>query len=389
MIPITPALAAHYAQGTTTLAMCWRVELQDGTVYGFTAHDADLVIDGVTYSAATGMTPSAIVGTSTLAPDNMEVQSILSADFITEGDLNAGRWDYAEVFIFEVNYKALAAGPLRLSRGRIGEVSARRTDFTAELRGLTDAYSRMIGELYGPACRASLGDARCKVDLSLYTVTGAVEAVSVDGRVITDSARTEAGPEGGKAITAITRAQRAVVTCAAHGFVSGQLVLISGVQGVTQQSLYGINGRNYVIAVVDENRFSIPVDTRTLANDAANGPTDPALVYSAYLGGGTATPSGNAGHFTYGLMTMTSGANEGLSSEVAAYVPGLVTLRLAFPYPLEVGDTYSMHAGCGKRFTEDCVTRFQNGDNFRGEPHLPGVDQILVVGGQSPGQGGQ
>jgi hypothetical protein len=389
VIPISPNLAAHYARGTTTLALCWRVELEDGAKFGFTSHDEDMLIDGVLYRASTGMTPSAIVGTSTMAVDNMEVQSILTADFMTEGDLNAGRWDYAQVFIFEVNYKALGDGPLRIARGRLGEVTARRTDFTAELRGLTDAYSRMIGEVYGPACRASFGDARCKVDLSLYTVTGAVQQVSGDGRVITDSARIEPGPDGGKPITNISRARQAVVTCIGHGFVSGELVLITDVAGVTQQNLNGINGRNYIATVIDADRFSIPIDTRVQASNAADGPTELAEVYSDYAGGGTATTSGNAGYFTYGLMTMTSGLNAGLSMEVAAYVPGLMTMRLSFPYPVAVGDTYSLRAGCGKRFAADCVERFQNGDNFRGEPFLPGMDKILVFGGQAPGQGGQ
>jgi uncharacterized phage protein (TIGR02218 family) len=389
VIPISSALAAHYAQGTTTLAMCWRVELVNGDVYGFTAHDEDLLIDGVIYSASTGMTPSAIVGTATFAPDNMEVQSVLNADFITDEDLNAGLWDYAEVFIFEINYKAIGDGPLRIARGRLGEVTARRNDFTAELRGLSDAYSRMVGQLYGPACRADLGDARCKVDLAAYTVSGTVQAVSGDGRVITDSARTEAGPAGGKAITGVSRAAEAVITCPAHGFKSGERILITGVSGVTQQSLNGINGRNYLIAVIAPDRFSIGVDTRALASDAANGPTDPAKVYSAYISGGLAVPSGNAGYFTYGLITMTSGENIGLSMEVGAYAPGTISLRLAFPYPLAVGDTYTMSAGCGKRFLEDCLVRFNNADNFRGEPFLPGMDRMLVVGGQAPGQGGE
>jgi uncharacterized phage protein (TIGR02218 family) len=388
MIPISTALAAHYAQGTTTLAMCWRVELEDGAVFGFTAHDVDLTIDGVLYSASTGMTPSAIVGTSTLAVDNMEVQSVLSADFITEEDLNAGRWDYAEVFIFEVNYNKIEDGPLRIARGRLGEVTARRSDFTAELRGLADAYSRLIGEIYSPACRANLGDERCKVDLSQYTVTGTVGAVSGDGRVIADAARTEPGPAGGKAISGVSRAREAVVSCVGHGFSSGELVLITGVGGVTQQDFNGVNGRNYAVTVLDADRFSIDIDTRLLADDAANGPTDESKVYSAYLGGGTATAAGGVGYFTFGLITMTSGANAGLSMEVGAYTPGTISLRLAFPYLVAVGDAYSLSAGCGKRFTEDCAGRFNNGINFRGEPFLPGTDQMLIFGGQAPGQGG-
>lgn len=371
------------------MCTCWRAVLQNGTVYGFTDHPEDLVVDGVIYRAATGFTPSAVVGTNTLAVDNMEVQGMLNSDGITEGDLNAGLWDYAEIFIFQVNYADLTMGQLKLARGRLGEVTSKRNDFVAELRGLTDAYSRMIGELYSPACRAQLGDSRCGIDLSTHTVTGTVQAVSADGRVIGDSARTEPGPPAGKTITGVSQAQAAVVACPAHGFKSGQMVMISGVIGVSQQNLNGINGRNYIITVIDADHFSIPVDTRALATDPANGPTNEALVYSVYVSGGTATPAGGIGRFTYGLMTMTSGANIGLSMEVGAYVPGSITLRLSFPYPLTIGDTYSMTPGCGKRFIEDCVGVWGNGVRFRGEPFLPGMDQLIIFGGQAPGQGGQ
>ena len=383
-----PALTAHYARGSTTFAQCMRVTLTNGTVFGFTSVDIDLTIDGVVYLASSGVTPSAMVSTNTLAVDNMEVQAFLDNDLITEGDLNAGLWDYAEVRMFEVNYRNLAAGIRREARGHIGEVSSGRNTFTAELRGLTDAYTRMVGELYGPACRARFGDARCKVDLSDYTVTGSIEAVSADGRIITDTSRNEPGPPAGQAITGISRDKAAVVTSPGHGFKSGQYILINQVSGVTQQDLNGINGRNYVISVLDADRFSIPVDTRPLATNAANGPTSEVLVYSPYVGGGVAIAAGATGYFAGGLMTMTSGANEGLSVEVGTYVPGIMSMRLSFPYPVEVGDTYTMVAGCGKRFVEDCKNKFDNIVNFRGEPHLPGMDQVIIFGGQEAGQGG-
>lgn len=386
----TPAaLVAHQGGEVTTLATCWQITLQSGPVFGFTDASQDLLIGGVTYKAATGFTPSSLVTSNTLAVDNMEVQSVLDDSSITEADLNAGLWDYAEIRIFRVNYADTSMGIDKEMRGHLGEVSSKRNSFVAELRGLTDAYTRMLGELYGPACRADLGDARCGVSLGAYTATGTVQAISGDGRVITDSTRTEAGPDAGKPITGVSQAQAAVVTCVAHGFESGQMILISGVSGVTQQDFNSINGRTYVITVVDADHFSIPVDTRPLATDAANGPTDEAKVYSAYAGGGTATPAGNTGYFTYGVVTMTSGANAGQSMEVGSYVPGSVSLRMSFPSPVAVGDTYTISAGCGKRFIEDCKTKFNNTINFRGEPHLPGMDQIIIFGGQAPGQGGQ
>jgi hypothetical protein len=386
-IPI--ALATHYAGEVTSVATCWQAILENGTVYGFTDASEDIIIDGVTYKASTGFTPSSLVSTSTLAVDNMEVQSVLDADSITKEDLNAGLWDYAEIRVFRVNYNDPSMGIEKEMRGRLGEVTSKRNSFVAEMRGLTDAYSRMIGELYGPACRATFGDARCGISVAAHTVTGTVQEISADGRIVTDSGRTEAGPAIGKTISSVSQAQAAVVICAAHGFKTGQMILITGVQGVTQQNFNGINGRNYIATIIDADHFSIPVDTRPLAENAADGPTDEAKVYSAYVGGGIATPAGNAGYFTAGVMTMTSGANEGLSMEVGAYDVGSMTLRLSFPAPVAVGDTYSISRGCGKRFIEDCVGTYQNGDNFRGEPFLPGMDQIIVFGGQAPGQGAQ
>lgn len=387
MQTISTALAAHIAGEVTTLATCWRAVLRNGTVYGFTDFSEDLVVSGVTYSAATGYTPSSIINTNTLSVDNLEVQGLLQSPGITESDLNAGLWDFAEIFIFQVNYSDLTQGILKLTRGHLGEITSRRSDFTAELRGLNDAYSRLIAEIYSPSCRARLGDARCKVVLTPFTATGTAQTISADGRVITDTARTEPGPAGGKTITGVSSAQAAVVTCTAHGFTSGDLILITGVNGVSAQGLQSLNGRNFIVTVTDVDHFSIPVDTRPLAALAANGPTDPAKVYSAYVSGGVATPAGAVGYFTYGLITFTSGLNNGLAMEVQSYVPGTISLRLSLPYSIAVGDTYSMIAGCGKRFSEDCTAKFNNAVNFRGEPFLPGIDQILISGGQAPGQG--
>jgi hypothetical protein len=44
-----------------------------------------------------------------------------------------------------------------------------------------------------------------------------------------------------------------------------------------------------------------------------------------------------------------------------------------------IGDTYSVHAGCTKRFTEDCTTKFANALNFQGEPHVPTVDELTAA----------
>lgn len=80
--------------------------------------------------------------------------------------------------------------------------------------------------------------------------------------------------------------------------------------------------------------------------------------------------------FTEAELTITSGANDGRRRKVKAFASGQFTFSLPFAFDIDVGDTYSVHAGCRKRFLEDCVAKFSNGRRFGGHPHLPGVDKI-------------
>lgn len=67
-----------------------------------------------------------------------------------------------------------------------------------------------------------------------------------------------------------------------------------------------------------------------------------------------------------------------------------VVITEPMPFPIEVGDQYEMRPDCGKRFAEDCVALWDNGDNFKGEPFIPVGDSssIQTPGGQLPGAGG-
>jgi uncharacterized phage protein (TIGR02218 family) len=195
---------------------------------------------------------------------------VLDSASITEADLYAGVWDYAEVLVFRVNYRSLADGVLYQRRGRLGQVKTGRTTFVAELRGLAQALQQVIGEVYTPSCRADLGDARCGVNLTGFTATGSVTGVT-SRAVFADTARTQA---------------------------------------------------------------------------------------SDYFGGG--------------VLTWTSGANNGRRMEVKSWVNGTKTFTLALPMvsTVAIGDTYLVIAGCRKRLA-DCRDKFANVVNFRGEPYVP------------------
>jgi uncharacterized phage protein (TIGR02218 family) len=172
------ALAAHRELGTTTLAWCWKVTRTDGQVFGFTSIDRALVIDGVTYEAGTGITPSQIQGRSDLSVPNLELSGMLDSASITEEDLLAGVWDNAQVEVFEVNYADLTQGRMLLSKGSIGNVSSTRNTFTAEQRGIAQGLQQPIGEVFAATCQAVFGDARCGYDAESTRVSFTVTAVT-------------------------------------------------------------------------------------------------------------------------------------------------------------------------------------------------------------------
>lgn len=79
-----------------------------------------------------------------------------------------------------------------------------------------------------------------------------------------------------------------------------------------------------------------------------------------------------------GEITSLDGANLGYSRKIKSFAAGVVTLALEFPYVVAPGDTFTLIAGCRKRFTEDCKTKFANGVNFGGEKDVPGADLITA-----------
>ena len=79
--------------------------------------------------------------------------------------------------------------------------------------------------------------------------------------------------------------------------------------------------------------------------------------------------------FAYGVLTWTSGNNQGVRAEVRSGSTGAFQLAFSLPAPIEIGDTFTVYAGCDKRL-ETCESKFDNILNFQGEPDMPGDDYI-------------
>jgi uncharacterized phage protein (TIGR02218 family) len=285
MKTLDPGLAAHLAGGVTTLCHCWRVERKDGIVLGFTDHDRDLLIEGVTYKAATGFAATAIEDQLGLAVSNLDVDGAFSSAAITEDDLNAGVYDDAAVSIMRVNWQDVSQRVV-LRSGFLGQITRGEAAFSAELRGLAAKLDQSAGRIFQRTCAWELGDARCGVDLD--------------------------APER-------------------HG-------------GGTVESV--ISSFEFTASRID---------------------------------------SFASGVFGRGKIVWTAGDNAGLAIEVKSHTQGSPDSRLSLflpaPRPIQVGDTFTITAGCDKRL-ETCRDRFGNVVNFGGFPHMPGNDFVLGVAKQ-------
>lgn len=282
---LSPGLEAHYLQGTTTVSQAIRVVRADGQVFAYTSAQRSVRIDGVLFLAS-NLTLSDVVTALDMSVGNMELSlyASLSDPVFNQAEVFGGLWKNATFEIFEYNRNAPQDGKNPIVSGIFGEVTINVDHYKVELRDWVQFLQQPIGEVSSKNCRNRLGDARCKVDLAPFTVTGAFDSV-VSNQVFRDSSRMEA-----------------------------------------------------------EDWFGD------------------------------------------GILTFLTGENAGFSQKVKSYAAdGTFTLTLPMFSAVQVGDTYSVHAGCRKRHdrtlanpsgVSDCVDKFDNILNFRGEPHRPGVDKI-------------
>lgn len=279
MRTIPSALQAKLDSGVTTLCRCWRITRTDGAVQGFTDHDEDVALDGVSCRAGTGLTGSEVAQKLGLAVDGAELSGALADDGLNEADLAAGRYDAAGVELWLTDWSEPSLRVL-LAKGVLGEVRREGAAFTAELRGLSHRLAEENGRLYTAGCSADLGDARCTVNLTNPALRG-----------------------------------------------SGSVAALTATSAFTASGL-----------------------------------------------GGYAD-----GWFTAGRLAFVGGANAGLAVEVKIHRNAAegVTLELwqAMPEPIAAGDSFTVTAGCDKRYAT-CRDRFGNGVNFRGFPQIPGNDFI-------------
>lgn len=301
MITLTPEDSTALAQTVTHWTLCWRFEDKQGRVYRQTSLDRDVevsrgIVAGVdldgTYSSITAIQSTTMRQSADLAVDNLDIDALLDEFGITADAVRAGIFDGVQYLIFLVNWENPENSGIIVKSGVIGNIkSFAREIATMELRGLAQYLQQNILEQTSLTCRAELGDSKCGIDLSDYTVTGIVDTVT---------------------------------------------------------------NRRVFDAILDVGSIETP------------------------------------GWFVGGRLTFTSGENDGFTMRVKVdsftdssgdlEMLGHFELYDTFPGDIEPGDTFTVTAGCNKQHsvaadgavTGDCVNKFDNLLNFRGEPFIPG-----------------
>jgi len=325
------------ADVTTTISTCWLVTLTDATVLGFTDHDTDLTVGAQLYKASVGYTPSAIQNTTELSPDNMDLMGIIDDAGIKEADLRAGKYDYATIRIFTVDWDDLPSGEIETKvKGKLGAVSLKQGLFNAELNSLASLFSSNVGEAYSTLCPADLGDSRCTVNLApdtwvlstAYIVGDQVSPVTYNGRTFVCT-------------TAGTSHTTEPTWDTDIGDTTSDNTVVWTAQNAKTKELT-------VTGVTDNLTFF----------DAAQDDADD--------------------YFVGGLCTWVTGDNAGYRMDIKGYLlsGGAFVLYEPMPFDIEIGDTALVTTGCDKT-NGTCKTTFNNLNNFRAFPHIPGIQKLL------------
>lgn len=284
MKTISPTLKSALATGNRCYLL--KVTGNDGVDYGFTNHDKELSVDGVTYYPAPGLKHL-----NTYYTNSAEVSStkfeMAYVDVVDEELIRSGVFDNAEYVIYRVAWDNLAAGKYEHDSGRLASVKWTENKMFHETHGYERNLAEHVGYVSSPSCRHTFCDqfgdrdkpGACTLNPATYTSTSSVSSVNT------------------------------------------QLLKIT---------------------------------------IASTGKTD--------------------GYFSLGVLTWTSGNNNGLSVPIKIHsVGGTETIEFARTTfaSIQVGDTFSVLAGCDKSF-DTCRDKYSNTVNFGGEPYMkPGVSAGL------------
>ena len=193
MKQIPAALLTHFQGDATTYCLLTRVRCKDGTLLGFTDLDVDVVYNpatvdpggtgddwgSLTHTADNGgFSFARLESAADLTVDNTELSGVVNETGITEAQIRAGFFDFAEVRVYRVNYMDLTQGHELVAAGTAGATVFSENTWRTEFRSLTEQLKQPSVDLYSLGCGVEFGSPACG---KLFTWTsGTVTGVGTD-----------------------------------------------------------------------------------------------------------------------------------------------------------------------------------------------------------------
>ena len=175
---LSPEIKDHITKETTTLCRCWIIKTIDGHELGFTDHDVDITLNGVTCEKNSGIDSSDIEERIGLSTNTNEISGALQSDCITTQDINDGKYDNAQISTFIVNWQNLTQNFLD-QVSLVGEIFQEDGNYRMEMRSYVSELDQTKGSHFIKKCQANLGDGKCRVSLdnSEFTASGIIYEV--------------------------------------------------------------------------------------------------------------------------------------------------------------------------------------------------------------------
>ncbi len=187
MLNLPGEAIAHLQRQSRRLTVCGVIYKRDGSTVRCTQHDEDIDIDtgdldGV-YLAINAVSASDIKSASDLSVDNLEIAGIINDDLsfagFTVADIESGQFDGAPFETFICQWDDPSAWQKIMRRGYVGEISRNSEgQFTAEWRGMMQAFQQGIGRTYSELCDVKrFGDTRCGLNVEAISQTVGITSV--------------------------------------------------------------------------------------------------------------------------------------------------------------------------------------------------------------------
>ena len=422
MKTISPALQSALDAGqVATLVM---VTLVNGTVYGYTDHDAPLTVDGQEYIPIAGQSVLKMNLTSDATVSTQDVVAgwtpVLSEQAVLEG-----LYDFAQVEYALCAWGSPALGAVPIFGGRIGRVTYIDKGFTGQAFSNMWSLSQFIGIEFTANCRHKFGATQDPQGVGgcFYNASGQIYKGAIVGTII-NAVEFYVGMNSATPATPNSPNAPTLSAAAVFPNQSGGTQYLAPTEGApyaysVSAIVDGVESPSSPISVIYTTLSiqGLPTFWQSLFQAVLPGnavgstitlnwnPVAGATAYNVYgrfnqtllatVTGTTWTDNGSASggtinppygdFFSQGFLTMTSGQANGLSREVKFCHSGKLQLWLPLERPVAVGDTFNVQVGCIKT-APACQYKFNNLLNFGG---FPGIKPQVLYTTPQTGTGSQ